>query len=81
MDIQPLAIAVGASAGLVELAKRVGLPDRFAPLGSLVFGILMVALFTGGFSIGALSIGVITGLTASGLYSGVKATVAKKKDA
>lgn len=69
-----------AFAGLVpvvvaatEVVKRTfGVPSRFVALISLVLGVGAVYL-----SAGSLDIlnGVVIGLSASGLYSGVKATV------
>lgn len=80
MDIQSLAIAVTATMGLVELLKKVGFPSRFSPLLSLVLGIGMVFLFTKSINLGVLGIGVITGLTASGFYSGVKSVATTDTD-
>ena len=62
--------------GLTESAKRAGLPSRFAPIASLLigvgfnFGFKFIGVETGELIIG----GVVAGLTAAGLYSGVKKT-------
>jgi hypothetical protein len=61
---------------LVQVAKMVGLPSKFSPLVSLGAGILISFLFgneTGNISQSILS-GVVYGLSASGLYSGIKTT-------
>lgn len=58
--------------GLVELAKRVGLPDRFAPLLSLVLGLGAGFLYFGSDPREAILYGIVMGLTASGLYAGGK---------
>ena len=72
--------AVALIVVLVELAKRYGLDSRYAPLASIAFGVLFAVL-------GRLAeihpgvaewyevvvIGLLAGLTASGLYSGQKA--------
>ena len=62
--------------GLVETIKRaVNLDSRFAPLVSLVFGVgIMLAVGTDTIAMNIFE-GVIIGLTASGLYSGTKATL------
>jgi hypothetical protein len=59
--------------GLVELAKRAGLPDRFAPLLALALGIGAGFVYYGPAPRQSLLYGVVMGLTASGLYSGCKA--------
>ena len=60
--------------GLVEVAKRAGLPSRFAPLLSLFLGVgLMFAV--GADIIQATVLGLAVGLSASGLYSGVRASI------
>jgi hypothetical protein len=74
-SVAPIAYA------LVEVAKRTGLPDRFAAVGAIVAGVLVAFLFGLGavynltvdnpFTLGA--IGLVGGLTASGAYSGYKA--------
>lgn len=63
--------------GLVELIKKVGLSSRFAPLFSLVFGILLAALGQGGFSVDSIISGLVLGLVASGFWSGAKAVSGK----
>lgn len=60
-------------AGLVEIIKTAGLPSRYAPIASLLVGVGVSYLF--GWSEWQWGIlnGVVYGLSASGLYSGVKA--------
>ena len=58
--------------GIVELAKRAGLPTRFAPLLSLACGILFGLLYFGPDLRVAFLYGIALGLMASGLYSGGK---------
>lgn len=75
-NFSPLIIAiVPVIIGLVSVAKGAGLPDRFAPILAIVFGIGLVAL-TGPVLAAIIAQGIIAGLAAAGLYSGVKATVA-----
>ncbi len=62
--------------GLVQIGKLTGIADRYCPILSLVLGIIF-GLFLGSFettSFNAL-LGVLVGLTASGVYSGVKTVV------
>ncbi len=72
MNIQALAIAVAATTGIVEVLKKTGLPSRWAPILSLVVGFGMTLLFTHSFSWETVAVGILTGLSASGVYSGVK---------
>jgi hypothetical protein len=61
---------------LVQVAKMVGMPHKFAPLVSLGVGVFISFLFgheSGDMSQTILS-GVIFGLSASGLFSGIKTT-------
>jgi len=61
---------------LVQAIKMIGLPNKFAPLVSIAVGILIAFLFreaTNDFSYIVFS-GILYGLSASGLYSGVKTT-------
>jgi len=66
-------IVVPIIVGLVEVAKRVGLPTKFLPLLAVVLGIANSYLFNE-FSI---IDGLVSGLMAVGLFSGVKASVGK----
>lgn len=73
-----VAVAAPLTIALVSLLKQQGLPDRFAPAMSLLSGLAMVALMMLASVLDltwgqAALTGVVTGLTASGAYSGVKA--------
>ena len=62
--------------GLVEAIKRAtNLDSRFTPLVSIIFGVSIMSAV--GVDTVTMNIfeGVIVGLTASGLYSGTKATL------
>lgn len=62
--------------GCVAVLKTAGLPKRFAPLASICLGVLGVLSIPHDPIIGvAVITGIGTGLAASGLYSGAKATV------
>jgi hypothetical protein len=71
-------VAVAVIIGLVEVVKRIGLPSKFAPLVSVILGVGFSFIFPGE-TIGlTILFGVVTGLTACGLYSGTKATIQEK---
>lgn len=59
--------------GLVEVAKRVGLPDKWSPILSVVLGLLagVLLLFPEDIRQGVV-VGLALGLSATGLYSGAK---------
>lgn len=59
--------------GIVEVLKRLGLKDRYAPIASLILGLILAIIYAaeGDFKKGLLQ-GIYFGLAASGLYSGVK---------
>jgi len=70
-------IIVPVIIGLVEVAKRLGLNDKYCPILAVLFGIGFASLGTAvGFG-GMLLSGVISGLAAVGLYSGAKNTFEK----
>ena len=60
---------------LVSAAKSVGYPSRWAPLLSLGLGVVYYVAFPQGSIQTSVLYGIISGLSASGLYSGVKAVV------
>lgn len=77
MDIinSPVLFAlVPVTIGLVEVVKVTGLPDRFAPISSILIGVALGILVLPTL-IDAILGGVIVGLSASGLYSGTRALV------
>nr|WP_295973256.1 hypothetical protein [uncultured Bacillus sp.] len=57
--------------GIVEVIKKAGFPVRFSPLVSLALGLFFGFVFQDTFK-ESLIIGLITGLSATGLYSGSK---------
>ena len=68
-----MTVALGVVMGISELLKRVwGLNSKYIPLVNLFFSILFF-IFYGSFDLKTdLLNGLIMGLSASGLYSGVK---------
>lgn len=62
--------------GMVELLKMYGMKKRFLPLIALVFGVVGGIFYVYPEDIKAgILVGVMMGLSASGLYSGGKAVV------
>ena len=66
----PISIVIMA---LVQLAKGLGLPTKFAPLLAVGLGILAgIPAYVLNKDISMLFLGLITGLIASGLFSNLK---------
>lgn len=64
--------------GLVELAKRFGLSTKYSPILALSLGVFFGIFYTNPNDIkGGIIIGLMLGLSASGLYSGTKNTTQK----
>lgn len=64
-------LTVPAIVALTNLAKRTGLPSKFAPLVSVLAGVAVAcgdAYSTGAGYLDAVARGIVLGLTASGLY-------------
>ncbi len=74
MELSILALATSASIGITQVLKVAGLPGKFAPLTSLFIGVIASCVFSGSFTWIAVGTGIVGGLTASGLWSGTKAT-------
>ncbi|MDQ0174362.1 hypothetical protein [Bacillus chungangensis] len=55
--------------GVVELAKRLGLPTKYSPIVAVVFGLLFGIFYVADGLKDGLIIGLAMGLAASGLYS------------
>lgn len=75
------AIIIAIIVGLVELLKQAGLPKKASPLVALAFGIAggVIYLFPGDVKAG-IFMGLVMGLSASGLYSGGKAILEHDKE-
>lgn len=64
--------------GLVQAIKMAGLSSKYAPLFSLILGVVLtVGLSTADFA--AIIQGLAVGLSASGLFSGGKAMLYKEE--
>ena len=70
-------IAAPVIVGVVSALKLAGLPDRYSPLTAILLGVVASALVFPAGTVGlTIFWGVVSGLTAAGLYSGTKATIA-----
>lgn len=85
MDTIATLATVPAVIALVTLFKDLGLPSKLSPLLAVVLGVALSVL--GALSLGAVtnwyetvSLGVILGLSAAGLYDGARAIGANKPD-
>jgi ABC-type dipeptide/oligopeptide/nickel transport system permease subunit len=66
---------------LVQVAKMMKVPNQFAPIVSIGVGVLISFLFGTGDNVGQTILsGILYGLSASGLYSGIKTTAHAKKE-
>ena len=78
---QFIATVAAVLIALIEVFKRTGLPDRFAPITAVVLGAFAAFVAASQHALAspdpfttALT-GLIVGLTAAGAYSGVRATI------
>lgn len=77
MDIQiSLSILIPVVLGIVQAVKMAGLNERYAPLLALALGVSGVFLVTHVVAGQNVVSGLIIGLSAVGLWSGVKNTFA-----
>lgn len=60
--------------GIVAAIRAAGLPDRFAPLFSLMIGIGLAGIVAG-YGENVVVYGITVGLSASGLYSATKTSL------
>jgi len=59
----------------VELLKKVGFPVKYTPVVSLVLGVAFGMVYIEGEIKQSVIVGLMLGLSASGLYSGTKSVV------
>ena len=67
--------------GLVQILKTIGLKKKYLPLASLIFGLGggIYYIYPDDLK-GGIIVGIMLGLSASGLYSGTKNALEKKED-
>lgn len=77
MDLTVYDVAlIPAIVGLIQVAKGLGLPHKFSPILGIVLGIVAGTVFVYPDDIkGGILVGIMIGLSTSGLYSGTKNTV------
>lgn len=74
-----ITIAVPVIVALVSILKTAGLDSRYAPLVSVLIGTVAFYFFGESVDIKTnLFVGLVSGLSASGLYSGAKTTLKMK---
>ena len=68
-----ISLIIGVIIALAELLKKVGIDAKYIPIADLILGIAagFVYLYPGDSKMAVLY-GIIAGLSAAGLYSGVK---------
>lgn len=67
--------------GLVELMKWFGLPKKVTPIASLILGLIAGIVYVNPEDLkGGVLVGLMIGLSASGLYSGTKNTFEKNEN-
>lgn len=64
--------------GLVQVAKALGLSNKFAPLVAVILGIVLGVATTPDDVLKGIIVGIAVGLSAVGLYSGTKNTIEKE---
>lgn len=65
--------------GLVELFKRMGFPSKYSPIIGMIAGLLIGIFYVAPTIKEGILIGLVLGLSASGLYSGTKNIVESVK--
>ncbi|MBA4536726.1 hypothetical protein H1Z61_06090 [Bacillus aquiflavi] len=65
--------------GIVELFKRGGLPGKYSPFVAVIFGLLFGMFYLGVSLKEGFVVGLMLGLSASGLYSGTREVVKNGK--
>lgn len=63
--------------GVVEMFKKAGLPAKYSPFIAVIIGILLGVFFLASNTKEGIIIGLMIGLSASGLYSSTKNIVEK----
>jgi len=64
--------------GIIEVAKKIGLPIKLAPLVAIILGVAGAFLLENGAISQKILLGIVFGLSSSGLYSGGKAVIKPK---
>jgi len=72
-------IAAPVIFGVIEIAKKLKFPSKYAGLLSAPLGVLVMFLIQGfSFTPVGILVGILTGFATSGLYSGAKSAISSK---
>ena len=76
MSIEPMfLVLIPVVIGIVAAIRKAGMTSRYAPISAIVLGIIGVWLSNSFILSGVLMLqGIVVGLSAAGLFSGVKAS-------
>lgn len=74
--MENLAIVGALVLGLTQVAKMAGLDSKYAPILACVIGIVLSGFLAGWTPVVLIGTGLVGALSACGLYSGTKATIA-----
>ena len=81
MEYLTPAIQVALIIGLAEVIKRLGCPSKWIPLIDVVLGVIsgvfVYSMYLGYDYVPGVVMGIVMGLTACGLFSGIKNTLEK----
>lgn len=67
-------ILVPVIVGIVEVAKKTGLPSQYASMTAIILGVILVTILAGLSVVNAI-VGIVLGLSASGLWSVGKSVI------
>lgn len=72
MDINIYSVSAVVLVGIItEIIKRLGVPNKFLPLISIISGVLVVCFGSWGLSPELVFAGIVVGATASGVYDNI----------
>lgn len=74
MNIEVLAGLSGMIIGIVAALTKAGIPTKFAPIMAAVLGIVIVCLLSNAWNVATILTGLVTGLAAVGLHTGIGTT-------
>lgn len=80
MDLEVSITTVAIVSAMVQLLKTTipEMPTRFLPLATTIIGIVVVLVNAGDITRDVIMLGLLTGLSASGLYEATVRTIGKK---
>lgn len=80
MDITVYSVTLTAVViGLIEVFKQCGLPEKWCPIVSVILGMLAGVIYASSSLEEGILVGIAIGLSACGLYSGVKNTIKPRR--